>query len=55
MSPLIFSSMIILEKKGKQFRKFLKKNNIVRTASTKALCFLLKTEAKNTQRKELKP
>lgn len=51
----MFSSMMILEKKGKQFRKFLKKNNILQTVSTKSLYFSLKRKAKSIQWKELKP
>lgn len=46
ISPLILRSMIILQKKGKQVRKFLEKNSISQTGSTKPLCFSLKREEK---------
>ena len=45
ISPLILSSIIILEKKGKKLRKFLQKNTL-QTGNKKALYFSLEREAK---------
>ena len=52
ISPLILSSMIILQKKGKQLRKFLQKSNILQTGTTKAFYFSLESQKYSVKRTE---